>query len=158
MSSAKQGGPVQPSAPVWRPLGADEIRLTGGLWADKQRLNGEAILGHCESWMERIGWAGNFDRAAAGDLDGGPGGRHAGIEFVDSEVYKLLEAMAWELGRQHSDDLDRRYHALAARVAAAQEPDGYLHTSFGRPGQPPRYSNLETGHELYCFGHLFQAA
>jgi uncharacterized protein len=45
-----------------------------------------------------------------------------------------------------------------ARVAAAQEPDGYLHTSFGRPGQPPRYSNLEFGHELYCFGHLFQAA
>ena len=52
----------------------------------------------------------------------------------------------------------RRYHALAARVAAAQEPDGYLHTSFGRPGQPPRYSDLESGHELYCFGHLFQAA
>ena len=51
-----------------------------------------------------------------------------------------------------------RYLALAERVAAAQEPDGYLHTSFGRPGQPARYSDLESGHELYCFGHLFQAA
>ena len=102
MSSAKQGGPVQPSTSVWRPLGADEIQVTGGIWGRKQRLNADTILGHCETWMERIGWAGNFDRAAAGAI----GGRHSGIEFVDSEIYKLLEAMAWELGREHSGDLD----------------------------------------------------
>ena len=154
MSSAKQGGPVQPSVSVWRPLGADEIRVTGGIWGEKQRLNSAAILEHCQTWMERIGWTGNFDRAAADAIQG----RHVGIEFVDSEVYKLLEAMAWELGREHSADLESRYRTLAGRVAAAQEPDGYLHTSFGRPGQPPRYSSLESGHELYCFGHLFQAA
>jgi uncharacterized protein len=155
MSSAKQGGPVQPSTSTWRPLGADEIRITGGTWGRKQRLNADTILGHCESWMERVGWTGNFDRAAAGTISG----RHAGLfEFVDSEVYKLLEAMAWELGREHSDALARRYETLARRVAAAQEPDGYLHTSFGRPGQRPRYSDLEHGHELYCFGHLIQAA
>ena len=154
MSSAKRGGPVQPSVSVWRPLGAHEVTATGGIWADKQRLNADEILRHCEAWMDRVGWTGNFDRAAAGTI----GGAHAGIEFVDSEVYKLLEAMAWELGRAHSASLERRFHALTGRVAAAQEPDGYLHTSFGRPGQPPRYSDLESGHELYCFGHLFQAA
>ncbi|MES4827197.1 beta-L-arabinofuranosidase domain-containing protein [Streptomyces anthocyanicus] len=38
-----------------------------------------------------------------------------------------------------------------------QEPDGNLNTRFGRPGQAPRYSDLEWGHELYCFGHLIQA-
>jgi uncharacterized protein len=154
MPSAKQGGPVQPSTSVWRPLGADEIQVTGGIWEQKQRLNSAAILEHCQTWMERIGWTGNFDRAATGTISG----RHSGIEFVDSEIYKLLEAMAWELGRKHSDALMRRYQALVERVAAAQEPDGYLNTSFGRPGQPPRYSDLESGHELYCFGHLFQAA
>jgi DUF1680 family protein len=140
MSSAKQGGPVQPSTSVWRPLGADEIKVTGGIWRQKQRLNASTIIEHCESWMERIGWTGNFDRAAAGTI----GGSHAGIEFVDSEIYKLLEAMAWELGREHSGSLLRRFQALAQRVAAAQEPDGYLHTSFGRAGQPPRYSNPGT--------------
>jgi uncharacterized protein len=154
MSSAKQGGPVQPSESVWRPLGVGEIEFTGGIWKQKQRLNADTIIRHCESWMERIGWTGNFDRAADGTIDGA----HAGIEFVDSEIYKLLEAMAWELGRGRSEGLARRFRTLVARVAAAQEPDGYLHTSFGRPGQPPRYSNLEFGHELYCFGHLFQAA
>lgn len=152
--SAKQGGPVEPSASALRPLGADEIQVTGGLWGAKQRLNADTILRHCQSWLDRVGWIGNFDRAAAGDIGAG----HAGIEFVDSEIYKLLEAMAWELGREHSAELEDRFQDLAARVAAAQEPDGYLHTSFGRPGQPPRYSSLESGHELYCFGHLFQAA
>jgi DUF1680 family protein len=154
MLSARQGGPVQPSSSVWRPLGADEIQVTGGLWGQRQRLNADTILRHCETWMERVGWTGNFDRAAAGTIVGG----HRGIEFVDSEIYKLLEAMAWELGRNRNGDLEARYRALTARVAAAQEPDGYLHTSFGRPGQPPRYSDLESGHELYCFGHLLQAA
>ncbi|HEX3515932.1 MAG TPA: beta-L-arabinofuranosidase domain-containing protein [Trebonia sp.] len=155
MAFAKHGGPVQPSTSVWRPLGTDEVEVTGGIWGQRQRLNADTILRHCETWMERVGWAGNFDRAAAGVI----AGRHSGIEFVDSEVYKLLEAMAWELGRgDRADDLQARYSALAARVAAAQEPDGYLHTSFGRPGQPARYSDLESGHELYCFGHLFQAA
>ena len=152
--SAKRGGPVQPSTSIWRPLGTGEVQVTGGLWGQKQRLNADTILPHCQAWMERVGWVGNFDRAAAGTI----AGRHSGIEFVDSEIYKLLEAMAWELGREHSADLERRYQALVARVAAAQEPDGYLHTSFGRPGQPSRYSDLESGHELYCFGHLFQAA
>jgi DUF1680 family protein len=154
MPSAKQGGPVHPSTSIWRPLAADEIQITGGIWRQKQRVNADTILGHCESWMERIGWAGNFDRVASGSTGDG----HAGIEFVDSEIYKLLEAMAWQLGCAYSAPLERRYQTLAERVAAAQQPDGYLHTSFGGPGQPPRYSDLESGHELYCFGHLFQAA
>ena len=86
-----------------------------------------------------------------------PQGRR-GREFSDSEVYKLLEAMAWEIGRDGDSDLERRFAALVARVAAAQEPDGYLNTEFGRRGQRERWSDLEWGHELYCFGHLFQAA
>ena len=149
MSSAKQGGPVWPSTSVWRPLGPAEVTITGGIWQHKQQVNADTTLGHCLTWMERLGWIGNFDATEAG---------HAGIEFVDSEVYKLLEAMAWELAREPNPALEGDYQALARRVAAAQRPDGYLHTSFGRPGQPERYSNLETGHELYCFGHLFQAA
>ena len=43
------------------------------------------------------------------------------------------------------------------RVVATQEPDGYLSTTFGRPGQGTRYSDLQWGHELHCFGHLVQA-
>jgi DUF1680 family protein len=66
--------------------------------------------------------------------------------------------MAWELGRRPDGDLEHRFGAMVRRVAAAQDPDGYVGTRFGRPGQQPRYSDLEWGHELYCQGHLYQAA
>jgi len=136
-----------------RPLAPSEITLTGGFWGDFQELNRSAVIQHCLYWVEHIGWVGNFRAVTAG----GPF-QHAGIEFVDSEIYKLLEAMAWELRRRPDETLATQYADLVARVAAAQDPDGYLHTSFGHPGQRRRYSDLEWGHELYCFGHLFQAA
>ncbi|GEK23361.1 hypothetical protein CXY01_38810 [Cellulomonas xylanilytica] len=147
--------PVAPSRGTLRPLGLDEVQITGGFWGRRQTVNGAASLAHIEHWMEREGWIGNFDAAAAGSLS--PLDR-GGREFSDSEVYKLLEAMAWEIGRTDDAELDGRFRALVRRVGAAQEPDGYLNTNFGRPGQRPRYSDLEWGHELYCFGHLFQAA
>ena len=65
--------------------------------------------------------------------------------------------MSWEIGRTGDADMEERLRALVARVAPAQEADGYLNTAFGRPGQGERYSDLQWGHELYCFGHLIQA-
>ncbi|SEB08843.1 glycoside hydrolase family 127 protein [Leifsonia sp. 21MFCrub1.1] len=144
---------VVPSRGRLTPVGASDVEITGGFWADRQAVNAATTIDHCLTWMERLGWIANFDRTAAG-----AGPDRDGREFADSEIYKLLEAMAWELGRAHDDDLERAYDALVARVAAAQQPDGYLGTRFGSPGQPARYSDLEWGHELYCAGHLIQAA
>lgn len=152
-TTSTAAGPVVPSSGTLRPIPLGDLRLTGGYWGEWQQRNAEVVLRHCETWMERIGWIGNFDAAAAGAPF-----EHAGIEFVDSEVYKLLEAMAWQLGLRPDADLEDRYERLVDRVAAAQEPDGYLHTSFGRPWQRARWSDLEWGHELYSMGHLLQAA
>ncbi|KQQ21928.1 hypothetical protein C1I63_06085 [Rathayibacter caricis DSM 15933] len=151
---ARTVAPAVPAAGALTPLGLDEVVLTSGFWADRQRVNGSATLDHIEYWLEREGWLPNFDLAAAGTL----AGRRKGREFADSEVYKYLEALAWEIGRTDSAALDTRFRALVARVGAAQERDGYLNTRFGREGQQPRWSDLEWGHELYCLGHLFQAA
>ncbi|MFE4950140.1 glycoside hydrolase family 127 protein [Leifsonia sp. NPDC056665] len=144
---------VIPSRGRLAPVGASEVEITDGFWADRQAVNAATTIDHCLRWMERLGWIANFDRTAAAE-----GPDRDGREFADSEIYKLLEAMAWELGRAHDDELERTYDALVARVAAAQQPDGYLNTRFGSPGQPARYSDLEWGHELYCAGHLIQAA
>ena len=148
------GRPAVPSRGVLRPLGLQEVQITGGFWAHRQQVNAEASLAHIESWQEREGWLGNFDLVR----EGGPAARRRGREFSDSEAYKLLEAMAWEIGRTGNMRLDARFGAIVERVAAAQAPDGYLNTAFGGPDQPARYSDLEWGHELYCYGHLFQAA
>ncbi|MDF2507909.1 MAG: hypothetical protein K0Q52_1768 [Microbacterium sp.] len=149
--------PVVPTRGRLRPLGLDAVRITGGFWGDRQVVNGNATLDHIESRLESEGWLPNFDLAAAGTLPEGRRGR----EFADSEIYKYLEALAWEIRRTDAaagSSLEQRFRDVVSRVAAAQEPDGYLNTMFGRPGQGERWSDLEWGHELYCLGHLFQAA
>ena len=108
---------------------------------------------HAYQWIERAGWVDNLRLAAAGELTPH---RRRGREFSDSEVFKLAEAMAWEAGRGGPVDLDDLAE-ITDLVEAAQEPGGYINTMFGRSGQAPRYSTLESGHELYCSGHLIQA-
>lgn len=145
--------PVMPQRSRLRSLGIREVRLVGGFWGQRQQLNHTAVIPHVEHWVERSGWAKNFDLAVSGGLPE----QRSGREFSDSEVYKLLESMAWEIGRTGDAQMERRLHQLSSRVATAQEPDGYVNTMFGRAGQQPRYSDLQWGHELYCFGHLIQA-
>lgn len=140
--------PVAPSGGRRRPLGLHEVRITGGFWARRQEVNATDTLAHCRTWMERVGWIDNFRT--------GPE-RRRGREFADSDVYKLLEAMAWEAGRSGHTALDAAIDEITSVIAPAQESDGYLNTHFGRSGQAPRYSDLEWGHELYCYGHLIQA-
>ena len=146
--------PVVPGSGRLRPLSLAEVQITDGFWAGRQRVNSDATIGHCHSWMERLGWVGNFDAAVEGRL---PADRQ-GVVFTDSDVYKLMEAAAWEHGRSGSGDANRRFEELTRVISPAQEDDGYLNTVFGRPGQPARYSDLEWGHELYCYGHMLQAA
>lgn len=154
MSGVVDARPVVPSSGHFRPLSLAEVEITGGYWGDRQKVNSNATIAHCHDWMERLGWVGNFTAAVEGRL---PDDRN-GVVFTDSDVYKLMEAAAWERGRSGSTDADDRFTALTELIAPVQESDGYLNTVFGRPGQPSRYSDLEWGHELYCFGHMLQAA
>jgi len=131
-----------------------EVQLGPGFWAERQRLAGEVMVDHCRAWMTRLGWVDNFRLAA----EGRPLAERHGREFSDSEVYKLLEALSWEAGRSGRPDHERAVVALSEQVAAAQEPDGYLNTRFGHQSLGLRYTNLAWGHELYCYGHLIQAA
>lgn len=148
------GRPVVPTKSALRPLGLGEVRLGGGFWAQRQEINASATLDHARTWMEKLGWAGNF--TAGHETEMSPERR--GREFSDSEIYKLLEACAWEIGRTGDPEREAHFADLAGAVVATQADDGYLHTAYGRPGQRPRYHDLSFGHELYCAGHLLQAA
>jgi DUF1680 family protein len=150
---AARARPVVPRGPR-RGLGVGELRLDGGFWGALQETNAGATLQHCLDWMEQLGWLGNFDRVA----EGATGGERPGWQFSDSEVYKLLEALAWEYGRTGDPAVDALLGKVVDRVAAAQDEDGYLNTCFGHAGQAGRYTDLSAGHELYVTGHLLQAA
>jgi DUF1680 family protein len=135
--------PVLPSSGALTPLGLDAVTLSDGFWGSRQVLNATATLPHCTMWVSRSGAVDNFR-----------GLPHRGREFADSDVYKLLEALAWESGRRGGDAaLDSTIDELSAIVSKAQASDGYLNTRYSGA----RYTDLEWGHELYCDGHLIQA-
>jgi len=146
--------PAQPAVPgALEPVSLSDVRLTAGFWAAQQQLNRDAILPHCDSALERVGWIENFRAAARGTLKTDRVGRL----FTDSEIYKTMEAMAWEHAREASPELLARLQELAQLVSNAQAADGYINTYYGYDGGPERYSDFEWGHELYCAGHLLQA-
>src|SRR3954452_2599141 len=148
-------GPAAPTAGAacrLRPVAPGAARVTGGFWADRQRANRETAI---PSGHERLESAGNLDnlRIAAGSKTG----EARGPIFMDSDVYKWLEAAAWEYGRSPSQELLEAQRAVTEEVAAAQQPDGYLDSVVQIQGKG-RYRDLPWSHEHYCAGHLIQAA
>jgi uncharacterized protein len=148
-------GSVAPTAVArvrLRPLDPTGVRILGGLLADRQRVNRELTLLLGAEELERAGTLDNL-RIAAGRIQG----ERRGMVFSDSDVYKWLEAVAWELGRQPSAELEALARETIDLVGAAQEPDGYLNTWCQLVDPVWRWTDLEMGHELYCAGHLIQA-
>ena len=133
-----------------RPLSINDVLITGGFWARAQHVNAVATLPHAAGWIERLGWIDNFTPT--------PGRERTGRLFTDSDVYKLLEAQCWEYGRTADEALNRRIKDNTAAIANSLEPDGYLNTYYGSAGPGDRYTDFGQGHELYCYGHLIQAA
>ena len=156
MTGGPGSGPVAPTAGAscrLRPLPFGAVRITGGLWAARQRVNREVAIPAGGKHLES---AGNLDnlRIVAGTATGAA----RGPLFMDSDVYKWLEAVAWEHGRDPSIELLDAQRDVTAVVAAAQQPDGYLDSVVQLRAGGERYGNLPWSHEHYCAGHLFQAA
>ena len=149
-------GPVAPTPDAacrLRPVPLGAVTITGGLWAARRQVNGDVAV---PSGRERLESAGNLDnlRIAAGTMSGEP----RGPVFMDSDVYKWLEAAAWEYARRPSEELLEAQREITAIIAAAQQPDGYLDSIVQLEQDGERYRELGWSHEHYCAGHLFQAA
>ena len=85
-------------------------------------------------------------------------GEFYGFVFQDSDVYKWLEALSYCLMNQPDPELERLADEVIEVIAKAQQPDGYLNTYFTIKEPQNRWKNLRDSHELYCAGHLFEAA
>ena len=136
-----------------RPIDARGVAIAGGLLAERQRVNREVTLLHGADQLEKAGTLENL-RIAAGRSQG----KREGMVFSDSDVYKWLEALAWERQRQPSRQLDALAQETVELVAAAQAADGYINSWCQVVDPSWRWTDLDMGHELYCAGHLFQAA
>ena len=158
--STRGVGPIRPtssSATALRPAIASEI--TGGFWAERRRVNREVSIPR--AW-DRLHEAGNFHNLelAAGRATGS---YINDLPFLDSDVYKWLEAVAWaladpELNSSLANRLREQLAQTERLLRDVQQPDGYLDSHFQVRFPGERFVQLQWGHELYCAGHLIQAA
>jgi len=161
-----------------KPLSSTQLTIVGGFWAQRQRINRELTIPHGFEQLRRHGTIDNLRLAAGGGLGAGPPsslpvragagqdgsyqarGDSAGmtLPFLDSDVYKWLEAAGWELGRSADDGLAEAADEAIAAVAAAQRDDGYINSYVQVLGGGIAHRDLAWSHEFYCVGHLIQAA
>ena len=143
-----------------RPLGLAGARIEGGLWSDTRHTNRDLSIPHGAAMLDACGNLENF-RLALGESGTYRGSNDDGgstAPFLDSDVYKWLEAVGWELAQGDSPELRAQAEPIIELVARAQGADGYLDTYFQvvKPGR--EFTDMEWGHELYVAGHLVQAA
>lgn len=100
----------------------------------------------------------NFRQAAQVIRTGTCEGEFYGMVFQDSDVAKWLEAVAYSLILEKNPELEKRADEVIALVCSAQHEDGYLNTYFTVKEPDKRWTNLQEAHELYCAGHMIEAA
>ncbi len=143
-------------APKHRGLSAvpfTEVKFSDEFWTPRLEINREKSLPHNFEWCEKTGRISNF--AKAGKL---MEGKFEGILYNDSDVYKMLEGASYSLTIHPDPKLEKAVDDVIAKIAAAQQPDGYLYTFHTLKDPSKRWTNLRNGHELYCAGHLIEAA
>jgi uncharacterized protein len=132
------------------------VSFSGGFLDDRLRTHRTALLPAAIRKCETTGRLDNF-RNAALKINGQPHGEHVGIYFNDSDVYKVLEGMAYSLMRERDPALEAKAAEWMTLIGSAQEPDGYLDTYFTLKEPGNKWTNMER-HEDYCAGHFFEAA
>lgn len=85
-------------------------------------------------------------------------GEFYGMVFQDSDVTKWLEAVAWSLSQKPDAQLEKITDEVIELLAKAQCEDGYLNTWYTVKEPGLRWTNVAECHEMYCAGHLFEAA
>jgi DUF1680 family protein len=136
-----------------RPPAMRDVRTADGFWGRRLEINRAVTLPHVLDQCERSGRLANFAKAA-----GKAAGAFQGLLFDDSDVYKAIEGAACTLVHHPDAALEARLDQLIADIVAAQQPDGYLNTYFTLAEPQQRWADLRNKHELYCAGHLFEAA
>ena len=146
-----------------RPVPFTAVEIKDGFWSPRLETNRAVTVRHDFDKCETTGRIANF--AVAGGLAKGD---FVGLfGFNDSDVYKVIEGASYSLRLRPDSGLERYVDEVIAKIAAAQEDDGYLYTAGTIPTlaqkptccvSRPRWSDIASGHELYNLGHLYEAA
>ena len=134
------------------PVCLERVQITGGFWERILRVNREKTL---PVEYQRCKETGRIDAFRLAWKPGKPKAPHL---FWDSDVAKWIEAASYSIATDPDPLLEKQLNQVVGWIASAQQDDGYLNVYFTVVEPERRWSNLRDQHELYCAGHLMEAA
>lgn len=129
-----------------------KVRISGFL-SEYFRRTASVTLPTMYELLEKTGRLDNL-RFASGKKKG----TFQGYRFNDTDVYKWAEAVSYLLAVEKNEELERYLHTAIQEIRAAQDEDGYLDSYYPKERKNERWTDLAWSHEMYCAGHLIQAA
>jgi DUF1680 family protein len=131
------------------------VTIEDGFWSKRRRTNVESSIPTMHQELVDHGRMDNFLR-----LVGNSNAPQRGPVYSDSDMYKWLEAAAFALQTANNPQLHALVGQTIQAIVATQEPGGYIDTWYQGDRKALRMTIPEQvrGHELYCLGHLLQAA
>lgn len=135
-----------------KPVLFTEVELQDTFWRRRQEVNREVTL---ETEWKQCEQTGRIDAMKLDWKEGMPNKPH---QFWDSDVAKWIEAASYSLASHPDAKLEKRLDKVISLIAKAQASDGYFNSYFQTVAPEKRWTNLRDMHELYCAGHMFEAA
>lgn len=130
-------------------LKLDQVKIQDKFWTRLIRINRDHTIPYQYKQCKDTGRIDSFK------LEKDPGKHHI---FWDSDVAKLIEAASYSLAVKYNAKLDNLLDELIKLIVSAQRNDGYLNSYYNSVELDKRWTNLRDNHELYCAGHLIEAA
>lgn len=142
------------------PVSFTKVSINDEFWGPRILTNRGVTIPDTFEKSEETGRIKNF--AIAGGLEEG---EHEGIYFNDSDVFKIIEGAGYSLNVNPDPKLKEYVDGVIAKIAAAQEEDGYLYTQrtinpskVQQGAGEKRWDHMIHNHELYNVGHMYEAA
>jgi DUF1680 family protein len=127
------------------------VKITGGYWQKKAALNRDVTI---KAVYDRFFESGRIEAFRCDWKEGMPNKPHI---FWDSDVAKWMEGAAYILERDADPELEAKVEAIIDEIEKNQGEDGYFNVYYTVVEPKGRFTNRDC-HELYCAGHLMEAA
>lgn len=132
-------------------LSHDKIKLTSGFWKEKQTMVRKTTIMNV---YKRFKETGRFDAFKMNWKEGEPNKPHI---FWDSDVAKWLESVAYLTKESPEPELEAIVDEVVDDIERGQMEDGYFNIYY-ELFEPNNRFTARGNHELYCAGHLIEAA
>ncbi len=134
------------------PVDFSRVKISDNFWQPRLKTHASVTLPSCLSYCTTKTARVNNFRIAAGMTEG----KFQGMFFDDSDLYKMLEGIAYSLQNNANPQMEHEVDSIISIIAAAQQDDGYINTYYQVAHPDKKWTDMSM-HEMYCGGHLIEA-